>query len=207
MKKSILSIVTILSLSVGLYAQSDIDRAEAEMKSIDVNMDENRFYMGFGVSYMSLLNDTTKEEFSTTAQMVFAGYQYGKYIAIEGRYTINLGSVSYESGTTGAVDMADYPTDFSNMAIYVKPIYPFDNISIYALIGYGEIGLTNVPIGDVDRSQSSFQWGGGIAYMIGDSFEAFVDYLFLYDGTGFDYLAMQSDQSATQITLGLSYKF
>jgi len=207
MKKSILSMVTILSLSSLSYGQSDIQRAEAEMESISVSLDDNRFYAGFGVSYMSMVNDLTKEEFSATGQSVHIGYQYGKYIAIEGRYSINASKVSYESGNTGAIDLADYPTDFTNIGVYVKVIYPFDNISIYGLMGYGEVGLTNIPIGDVDRAESGFQWGGGVSYMIGDSFEVFVDYLFLYDDTGFDYLAVQADQEATQITLGLSYKF
>ncbi len=207
MKKSFLSIVTILSLSSSAYAYSDVERAQAEKEAIEVRLDDNRFYAGFGVSYISLINDLSKEEFTATGQSVHAGYQYGKYIAIEGRYTINAGNVSYSSGTTGALDLADYPTDFTNMGLYAKVIYPMDNISIYGLMGYGEVGLTNIPIDDVDRAESGFQWGGGIAYMIGDSFEVFVDYLFLYSGQGFDYLALQADQDATLITLGLSYKF
>ena len=207
MKKSILSMVTILSLSGIAYGNSDIQRAEAEMDAISVSLDANRFYAGFGVSHMSMLNDVSKEEFSATGQSVHVGYQYGKYIAIEGRYSVNAGNVSYESGNTGAIDLADYPTDFSNMAAYLKVIYPFDNVSIYGLMGYGEVKLTNIPIGDVDRAESGFQWGGGISYMIGDSFEVFIDYVFLYDDTGFDHLATQADQEANQITLGLSYKF
>ncbi len=207
MKKSFLSIVTILSLSNVAYAYSDVERAKAEKEAIEVRLDDNRFYAGFAVSYMSMKNDLSKEEFTATGQSIHAGYQYGKYIAIEGRYTINASNVSYSSGTTDALDLADYPTDFTNIGLYAKLIYPIDNISVYGLMGYGEVGLTNVPIDDVDRAESGFQWGGGVAYMIGDSFEVFVDYLFLYSGQGFDSLAQQADQDATLVTLGLSYKF
>ncbi|MDQ7084055.1 MAG: porin family protein [Sulfurovum sp.] len=207
MKKSILSIVTILGLTTLSSAQSDIERAHAQMESIHVSLDENRFYAGFGVSYLSMLNATTKEEFSTTGQSVHAGYQYGKHIAIEGRYTVNFSAVSYASGTTGGLDLADYPTDFTNIGLYAKVLYPMDNISVYGLMGYGEVKLTNIPIDDVDRAESGFQWGGGISYMIGDSFEVFVDYIFLYSGTGFDFLALQDEQDASMLTLGLSYKF
>lgn len=207
MKNYILALMMIASLMHISYAESELDRANEEMKSIDVSLDENRFYGGFGISYMNMLNTVTKEEFFTTGQSVHLGYQYGKYIAIEWRYSSNIGIVSYASGTTGALDLADYPTDFTNMGIYVKPIYPMDNISLYGLMGYGQVGLTNIPIDDVDRAETGFQWGGGVSYMIGDSFEVFIDYIFLYSGTGFDFLALQANQDASAVTLGLSYKF
>ena len=171
----------------------------------------NGAYIGMGRSKMSLVNCLTDETFSTKGIIFQVGFNYNKYLAIEGRYTHHVGSVHYNHGskhqTNGGVHMADYPTDFTNIAMYLKPQYSINNISFYALLGYGEVKLTNIPIGDVDRAENGFQWGLGMRHKLTDDLSVFFDYVNMYDAKGFDSRARNADIEADTWTIGLSYKF
>ncbi len=173
--------------------------------------DSDGVYLGLGVSSMSLRNDLSDEEFSATGIMLQAGYQYNQYIAIEGRYTKSIRDLSYDHGNTNNPDYSDYPGDFSNLAIYLKPMYSFDNFSLYALLGYGEVTLTDLPHpshpGSADRAERGFQWGLGTAYTFMDNISVFADYARVYDSTGFDYRAQNADITSDLWTLGVSYRF
>ena len=201
-----------LSLSPGyLFAGGDIVAVEEPVVVIPVLVDDSSFYVGMGFSALSLNNDRTNEEFSANGMMLQAGYQYNRYIAVEGRYTLHMGDVEYDNGSTSNPNYDDYPTDFTNAAIYLKPMYPIDDFSIYALLGYGEVELTNIPLGGpgigADRAESGFQWGLGGSYTFNENISGFVDYVRMYDGTGFNYRAMDADIVADAWTLGVSYKF
>ncbi len=176
-----------------------------------VVINDSGFYLGLGFSSMSLNNDLTDEEFSANGIMLQAGYQYNRYIAVEGRYTLHMGDVEYDHGSTSNPNYDDYPADFTNIAIYLKPMYPIGDFSIYALLGYGEVELTNIPLGGpgigADRAESGFQWGLGASYAFNENISGFVDYVRMYDGTGFNYRAMDADIVADAWTLGVSYKF
>ena len=172
---------------------------------------DSGFYFGLGFSSMNLDNDFSKEEFSATGAMLQAGYQFNSYLAVEGRYTLNVGDLDYDHGTTGNPDYSDYPGDFSNLAIYVKPMYSFDDLSLYALLGYGEVTLTDLPhpstSGSVDRAEDGFQWGLGASYTFMDNVSVFVDYVKVYNDKGFDYRAQNADINSDLWTLGVSYGF
>jgi len=178
---------------------------------MESSVDDSGVYLGLGVSRMYLNNDTSKEEFSSTGVMLQAGYQFNKYIAIEGRYTKNVGDLDYAHGNTYNPNYNDYPGDFSNVAIYVKPMYSFDDFSIYGLLGYGEVTLTDLPHpstpGSVDRAEDGFQWGLGTSYTFMESVSVFVDYVKVYDDKGFDYRAQLADINSDVWTLGVQYKF
>ena len=169
------------------------------------------FYLGLGVSAMSLNNDYSKEEFSSTGVTLQAGYQFNEYIAVEGRYTKNVGDLDYDHGTTANPNYGDYPGDFSNIAIYLKPMYSFDDFSVYALLGYGEVTLTDLPHpstpGSVDRAEDGFQWGLGGSYAFTENISVFVDYVKMYDDKGFDYRGKKDDIDSDLWTLGVTYKF
>ena len=209
MNKHILSLASILALSGVSFAGGDIAPVEEPVVVIPeaAVVDEGGFYLGAGLSGMKLGNDLTDEEFSATGLMLQAGYRYNRYIALEGRYTFHIGDVDYTHGNTINPDYESYPTDFTNAAIYLKPIYPINNFSIYALLGYGEVALTNIPQGDADRAESGFQWGLGAGYTFAQKVSVFVDYTQFYNGTGFDYRAMDADITADAWTLGVSYEF
>ena len=171
------------------------------------------FYLGLGVSAMSLSNDNNSEEFSSTGIMVQAGYQINDYFAIEGRYTKDVSNLDYDHGndTASAIYDGDYPGDFSNIAIYLKPMYSIDDFTMYALLGYGEVSIGPLPHpsqpGSVDRAEDSFQWGLGGSYAFSENILVFVDYVKLYDDKGFDYRAQLENIDANLWTIGLTYKF
>jgi len=206
MKKVLLASALVMSTLV--YAEGDVVKKEkAILDSLEVDFADGFFYVGIGVNSMSLENEANKEKFSTIGKMIQVGYQYGNYVAIEGRYTSQATDVKYSGGTTANADVTNYPTDFSNIGIYFKPLYPIGNLSLYGLVGYGQVKLTNIPQGDVDRSETALQWGGGVSYTIGNTLSVFGDYVSMYSGEGFDFLAASSTHKGELITIGLSYRF
>jgi len=211
MKNSFLSLVTIVALSSLSFAGGDIAPIESEIEPIptEVSIDESAFYLGLGASTMGLYNDLSDEEFTSTGMMVQVGYQYNRYLALEARYTANVADVEYDHGTSKNANIADYPADFTNMGIYIKPIYPIGAFSLYALLGYGEVTLTNVPLGSMsaDRGEDGFQWGIGASYQITDSLDIFADYTTVYDDQGFNYRGTNADVNGDLVTIGLSYRF
>jgi len=163
-------------------------------------VDNSAFYMGLGIG-QGYVNDTdSKEEMKATNLMLQAGYIFNEYIALEGRYTFGL-SMDYDSGTTTGI----YDGDFSAWGIYVKPMYPIDDFSLYALLGYGEVMLSNLAQGDA--KEGGFQWGLGAMYSFTENISLFADYVKLYDDTGFDYRATDEDVNSDTWTIGLSYRF
>lgn len=198
------------------YAGGDTSAVVEPIIEVPSTIEEvNHFYVGLGLSDMNLNNDFSDEEFSATGIMLQAGYQLNKYFAIEGRYTVNVGDLDYDHGNDSnlrnAIYDGDYPGDFSNFGLYVKPMYAFDNFAVYALLGYGEVSITNLPYpdttGSVDRAEDGFQWGLGGEYTFMDDISIFVDYVRLYDDKGFDGRAQDADITSDLWTLGVSYKF
>jgi opacity protein-like surface antigen len=211
MKKITLSIISVIVLSSSVIAGGNIAIPVNVPEVVEPIVNENAFYIGLGLSYMSLRDDLSDEEFSATGIMLQTGYQFNKYFAIEGRYTRDVSDVEYDHGNTINPDYDNYPTDFSNIAIYLKPMYPVKNFTLYALLGYGCTELTNIPLGgsgiSADRAESGFQWGLGAAYEVTKNISVFVDYVRFYDDTGFDYRAQRADINSDAWTLGVSYKF
>ncbi len=199
-------ICTVIAVS-NTFGGGDIAKVEIEPVAIP-SAQMSSFYIGLGTSDMRLMNNDTDEEFATVGVTLQAGYIYNEYLAIEARYIQNATNVKYDNGTTtAAADTDDYPTDFINVGIYIKPTYSIDDITLYALLGYGEVSLTNIPEGDVDRGEEGFQWGMGISYSICESWSIFADYMSLYSGEGFDHLAVNNDNDAALISVGISYRF
>lgn len=182
-----------------------------EMEVAPIITEANGLYLGLGLSSMRLDNDFNGEEFSTKAITLQAGYQFNTHLAIEGRYTKNVGDLDYDHGTSPNPDYDNYPGDFTNIAIYLKPSYTFSDFSVYALLGYGEVLKTDLPDpkypGSVDRAEAGFQWGLGATYAITDEVSVFADYVNAYDDKGFDYRAQLADIKADLWTLGVTYRF
>ncbi len=207
-KHSLLSVI--LLSSVGYTGTIEVPVENAPIPIVPA-VDTNSLYVGLGVSAMSLRDNLSDEEFSTTGIMLQLGYEMNPYIALEGRYSRNVGNVKYDKGLTTNPNFSDYPTDFSNIALYVKPMYPIAEWNIYALLGYGQVKLTNIPLGgagiSADRAESGFQWGLGTSYDVAEDIDIYLDYVRFYDDTGFDFRATTADVTSDAWTFGISYKF
>ncbi|NOR56295.1 MAG: outer membrane beta-barrel protein [Sulfurovum sp.] len=200
MKKNVLSLLAVLAVSGLAYAGGDY--IEAEPIPIPA-VDYSAFYIGAGVGQGVVNNDQSQEEMTSTTLMLQAGYQYNQYVALEGRYTFGF-NMDYDSGITRNIS-DDYDGDFSAWGIYVKPMYPIGNFSLYALLGYGGVSLDSLELGDA--YESGFQWGLGASYTFEESIVVFADYVQLYDDEGFDYRATLEDVDADTWNIGVSYKF
>ncbi len=196
MKKLLLSIV--FALTPALYAGGDIT------PTIENN---SALYIGIGASMMSLNADLTDESMETIGGTIQVGYEYNKYIAVELRYTANVAKIEYDPGTTANITNDDYPANFTNIGIYLKPTYPIGDLSLYGLIGYGSTTFTNLPVGGGDRTESSFQYGVGASYRTTENISLFVDYVNLYDDAGIDGHFIASDILIEVVTVGVSYRF
>ena len=209
-------VISMLTLSTFAFAGGDIKPAEVqdtpeEKQEQSPVLNSANFYLGVGVSTLKLKNDFTKESFKAKALTLQAGYTYNKYLALEGRYTHHVGDVEYDHGSDHRVnageDIKDYPTDFTNIALYLKPQYKVNDFTAYALLGYGEVKLTNIPQNSVDRAEAGFQWGVGVAYDFSENITVFLDYVNMYDDKGFNYRAINQDIKADAITFGMTYTF
>jgi opacity protein-like surface antigen len=153
--------------------------------------------------YTSFNNDFTSEEITSNTLMFQAGYQYNRYIAVEGRYSFGF-NTDYDAGNI-VNPIQVYDGDVSHWGIYLKPMYPIGDFSIYALLGYGEAMLDDILNGDA--VDGGFQWGVGASYAFTENVSVFVDYVSLYNNTGFDWVVTKADIDVDTWTLGVSYKF
>ena len=201
--KTIHKFILILCLTTYSLFAGDY-HALAETEPIKVPIDDSSFYIGAGVSSFVLDDDTTAEELSTNTSLVIVGYSYNPYIAIEGRYYKGLGDIDYSAGDTQSPD-AVYDSDFSNIALFLKASYPVSDMQVYALLGYGQLELTN--IAGSDRVEKSLQYGLGMSYKVSDNVELFTDWLRAYDDKGFDGRAKNDDISIDLVSMGVTYKF
>jgi len=201
MKKNVLSLVAVMALSTMAYAGGDV--APIEEVPAPVVVDGSAFYIGLGFGSIDINNDTSNEKISSTTMVVQGGYQYNQYVAFEGRYTFGL-NTDYDAGNIVNPQNIYNGTVYS-WGIYVKPMYPVGDFSVYALLGYGGVQLQDIL--DGDAYETDFQWGLGAAYNFTEDISGFIDYVRLYDDTGFDYRATTADVASDVWTLGVTYKF
>ncbi len=201
MRNHVLSLVAVLALGTMAYAGGDV--APIEEIPAPVVTDESVFYIGMGIGYITFDNDFTSEKITSNTLMLQAGYQYNQYIALESRYSFGF-NTDYDAGNI-VNPVQVYDGDVTSWGIYLKPMYPIGNFSVYALLGYGEVMLEDILNGDA--VEGGFQWGLGASYNFTENISVFVDYVSLYNSTGFDYVAKNADIDVDTWTLGVSYKF
>lgn len=182
MKKFILSVVSVLAMSTFAIAGGNIAQVEPVVEEVPI-VDHSSFYVGLGYSYMNINPDISPEA-NGDAILLLAGYNFNQYIGIEGRY----------SGLTDCLE---------NAAIYLKPMYPMAGITLYGLIGYGQVDYDDVQ----NLSESGFQWGLGASQEVTENIGVFVDYTNFYDDTGFDSHLPNQNVLADSINIGFTYKF
>ena len=199
MKNNVLSLVSLLVLSGLAYAGGNLVEAE----HVPMVVDDTSYYVGVGLGQGDVKDDQSQEEMQSTTLMLQAGYQYNKYLAIEGRYILGL-DMDYNRGLSNNIQ-DDYHGDFSAWGIYIKPSYPIGNFSLYALLGYGGVGLDNLTFGDA--YEDGFQWGLGASYTFYENIIVFADYVKLYEDEGFDNRPILEDVDADIWNIGVSYNF
>ena len=200
MKKQLLTTTAaaLLLLTNLSYAGGDIAPQEPEMtipEVMDTPVSPNYFYAGLAYSYMDMNDDTLNTDITGNAVTFTAGYKFYQYLAIEGRYSLSVGDLD--------VDGTDMSWDMSNVALYLKPQYTFDQVTVYGLLGYGEVTLDT----GTSYSENGFQWGLGASFAATESVDIFVDYTKLYDDTGFDTYTANNDIIFDSVTVGVNYKF
>jgi opacity protein-like surface antigen len=99
-----------------------------------------------------------------TAWKIFGGYQFNKFLAVEGAYT-NFGEAS---ATSAGVTVTDEATAFEVVAVGMYPI--IDKLSVYGKLGFfrGEIDRSsNSPaVATGTNSQTDLTFGVGLRYNI-----------------------------------------
>ena len=183
MKKIVLSVWAVAAMSSLGFAGGDFAPVEPVIETPMVEESTGSFYAGLGYSYMNLDPDNNSEA-DGDAVLLLAGYNFNQYIGVEGRY----------SGLTDCLE---------NTAIYLKPMYPMGGITLYGLLGYGQVDYDH----GVSLSESGFQWGLGASYEVVENIGVFVDYTNLYDDTGFDGALPNQDVLADSINVGFTYTF
>jgi len=159
------------------------------------------FYAGVGYSCLQMGLDVPYLDMrAMTAISATAGYNFNKFIAVEGRYTASIGDVTVKT-TNSEVDVDSI--DLANIGLYIKPQYAINNFALYALLGYGQFGLDD---GD-SFSEAGVQYGAGINAMVSNNVGLFIDFRRLYDSEAFDSYDLDRDVMANSYTVGINYHF
>lgn len=138
-------------------------------------INDEGFYLGISVGYPnfdnSVINDSIDGDSYDTLLGGVLGYQFGQYIAIEGR--------GYGSVTDHYLDI-DY--HFSALAKVIWPVYP--SIKPYLLLGYGDTksNFISDPATKYD-SDSDFIYGVGISFRNNTPLIFAVEWQSFYDET------------------------
>lgn len=222
MKKITLSIVSILALSGLSFAGGSIVPVEETIVEVPVIETNSAFYVGLGYSYLTsnrtarlnisgdpLDGDIMRDTDSTANNILLqAGYQFNPYLAVEGRYTFSVNDHSLTHNHRGGLE-EDKDIDISNIAIYLKPIYPIGDLSIYGLLGYGKVEREHNPDPHHTWDDSGFQWGAGLQYTVMDNLIIFADYTLWYDEKNepHDRLPRLIDTDFSAMSVGVSYTF
>ena len=202
MKKFALSTVALLALSASAIAGGDIAPVEPVVEVEAPVADESGFYVGLGYSYIKAKVEglrNSEVEITGDAVGLLAGYNFNKYIALEARYGTTFGDITYED-SSGSVDTSG---DMSNWGIYLKPMYPMGELTLYGLLGYGEVTIDDA---GSEESDDDFQWGLGASYAVNENVGVFVDYTRLYDDSEL-YGSSDIDVVAESINIGFTYNF
>ncbi len=238
MKKFSGSIVVGLLLSSFALAGGDIAPVEPAVVVPAPVVDDSGFYLGVAYAFANWNRDSVltldngvdapftvasaTDEVDYNAIMAQAGYKFNQYIALEGRYWWSLGDNDHDWSETEYVDGLPVGTisgsfndgdDLRAWGIYLKPMYPVtEQFDIYALLGYGNVELSDDGGDFVD--ESDFQWGIGASYEFTENLSIFVDYVRLLDEGGsittvgeLGELTDSWDDTVYTVNVGLTYKF
>ena len=219
MKNIVLSTVAVLAMGSFAVAGGDIAPVEEPVVVVEPVVSDAGFYLGLAYGYAdvdaSVQNRSAagKPTYKTgldsySSVLLQAGYDFNKYVAVEGRYWFGISEDYTILGLTPGNNTNNYSADFDTWGIYVKPQYPItDAFKVYALLGYANTDSGNA---FQDTTADGFSWGLGAAYSLTENFSIFIDYVDMYNDSvdytdnGTDYTA---DLDIDTINFGVTYKF
>jgi len=158
-------------------------------------------YLGAGVSAAStreaslnFFEDKSGQD-RTLEMTLLAGYDFNKYIGVEGRY--------YKSVAKEDI------VDRSSWGIFVKPHVPVsETLNLYVLAGYGGFKGESINGSNVDIDDTGFQLGVGASYKVMDNVSIFADWVsIVYDEQQDAFITAPDVISMDTFTLGVLYKF
>ncbi len=201
MKKIVFSIWAVAALNSLGFAGGDMKEVEPAIEPVIEVVDaEKNFYVGLGFAWLSTGTGSIDffsnhgERDRTGNILVLAGYEFNKYMAVEGRYsTYMFDEDSVNSDTWG---------------IYAKPQYPInEDWGVYALLGYGGMTVDGVNGVVHDIDDSAFQWGLGVNYAYSEDIGLFVDFVSIANGMSGTWYSTATDVDTDAITAGITYNF
>ena len=206
MKKIALSTLMIVLMNSFGVAGGDIDPVEA---AVVVEEGVSPFYVGLGLSSVSTRNSRESLGFfhdydwqeETGDVLLMAGYEFNQYLAVEGRYMTSI--------------LAEDRLTRDSWGAYVKPQYPVnDELSVYALLGYGGMtvdgkGSSLILFNRNDIDDSGFQWGLGVNYDLNAHFSIFIDYVNIANDMDADILfgLPFTEVDSDALSVGVTYNF
>jgi hypothetical protein len=210
MKKTLISLVTILALGTSVYAESYPAYGPNSYKAITEGYTgkdkgnsfkpEKGIYFGLAYSYVKDDGDvdyqgqTYSGDITGNAATLAIGYNFHENFALEARYYYIVGDLSYDiAGFSGDLDV-----DVSSISLFFKPQYNIKNFNFYALIGYGQVEAESL-------SENDFQWGLGASYYINPTTSIFMDYTSLYNEDANLYGISASD-NIYALTFGVTFQ-
>jgi opacity protein-like surface antigen len=181
MKKITSSIVAAMAVGTFAFAGGDIAPVEPVVEVPEVVETPGSFYVGLAYSSVEL-NDMWDdgriydENYEQDALTFIAGYNFNEYIGVEGRYMMATGDADY-SDANGNEASWSFDNNFENLAIYLKPMLPINNFTLYGLLGYGKTTFNYEGYSDI--TASGLQYGAGVSYALTENLGLFVDYTVL----------------------------
>ncbi len=183
------------------YAGGDIAPVEEPIIAIPavIEVEATAFYVGLGYSCLQMgLDKADVDTRAMSSLSATVGYNFNKYLAVEGRYTASMSDVTVD---TRGLEVDVDSIDMSNIGLYLKPQYNYDKFAVYALLGYGEFTIDD----GTSASEAGIQYGIGLNAMVSDSVSIFADFRKLYDDSSFDMI--DDDTVANSYTVGVNYHF
>jgi len=183
-----------------LYAGGDIEEVGMYSNITEISTDgipsfDHRFYVGLGYSLIKKENDTAGNKIVANGAHFQAGYKFHDYAAVEFKALSSIGDVRAHN--------ADQDWTVSNVGLYIKPQYAFNDFTVYALVGYGASAFED----DNKHSVRGIQYGAGASFKMTDNLDAYAEYVHLYDNTSFDDIDLGNDVSLYTVNVGVAYNF
>ncbi len=227
MKSITISVVAAVAMSTLAFGGGGIAPVEQPVVEEVVTPASSGFYVGLGYSLATIgengwygedygqgedyPEDIWSGEYEQDAITLIAGYDFNEYIGVEGRYMIGMGDAEWEDDVSGTFEE---DISFTNVAIYLKPMLPMGDVTLYGLLGYGQTTYTWDASDAEDITASGFQYGAGVSVAVTKQISLFIDYVkfaeddsqqtVIDDDPYFDYV---TNVDGHAITFGATYKF
>jgi len=198
--KKLVNMILFTSMLIG---GGVIEPVEVDVPIV-IEKDDSAFYLGLGYGLLNQKSDNivgaavTSREYEVNTAFLQAGYQYNKYIALEGRYWYGV--------TDASIDGVDTAGDYYSWGIYAKPMYPIDDFVLYAMAGYS---FTYMKPATGNWDTDGLSAGVGAKYMITEDISIFADYIMMSSVSDFDLSGVntKADTYISTINVGLTYSF